>query len=60
MSFRCFICGDPQEDGVKPVRVALVQRNKVYLDEDLNVVGRGKETVIEANLCTECAEAVQS
>lgn len=51
--FKCGQCGEQQASGVKPVRVVVERRTKVYF-EDGREVGHGWEIVQERNLCPEC------
>ena len=60
MSFICQSCSNPQAIGVKPVKVVLQTRVKVYpVRSRGNVVidngGRGIEIAKEANMCKQCA-----
>ncbi len=61
MSFVCQICDEPQKNGIKPILVAIEQRNKTYperRDKEDKIVdkgGSGYETVREVQACKQCA-----
>ncbi len=62
MSFRCDGCGEPQENGRKPIKFVAETRKKIYpkryADPEHKICidngGTGIEIVREMNLCPFC------
>ncbi len=61
MSFTCQLCDEPQKDRIKPILIAIEQRNKTYPerrdkeDKLIDKGGSGYETVREVQACKQCA-----
>lgn len=64
MSFRCDICGEPQETGVQPSKVVMKTRRKEYAERwkqvphgkpiKIDKGGQGREIVEEKMVCPSC------
>ena len=54
MAFRCDICGQAQEPGVKPKRITTKTRHKEYYHEDTGHYTYGYEAVKEISVCPKC------
>ena len=67
MSFICDGCNKPTPNGTPQNKRVIQTRNKTYTKvvegkygPKTIVLGRGKETVKEANLCEPCAKALDN
>ena len=67
MSFRCEGCGKPSPKGTPQTKVVTKTRQKTYTKvvegkygPKTIVLGQGRETVEEKNLCVSCVEALDN
>lgn len=61
MSFRCEVCGEPQDAGTKPVNLLVESRDRQYENKyrrenkTVTVKSHGWEIVKELRVCNNCA-----